>query len=99
MPPRSRPSRVVLALAAAASLSACSADDLDCSLGAMKPTCPPGTAGFDRMAARLRLAQRTCLSRGLETGSDAYAACLLAQNPPRPPARVTPFDRMGPPTP
>jgi hypothetical protein len=80
----------------AGALSACTADDLDCSLGAMKATCAPGTVGFNRMEAQLQTAQRACLKKGLEPGGDAYAACLAAAGPLRTPARTAPLDRIGP---
>jgi hypothetical protein len=90
------PSRLVragLILHAVALLSACSADDLDCSLGAIKPTCPPGTLGFDRMEDRVRLAERACLKAGLQPDGDAYAACI-AKAAPTPKARQAPLNAL-----
>lgn len=77
-------------------LSACAADDLDCSLGVIKRTCPPGTIGFDRMVVRLRVVERICRQKGLEPGSDAYASCLAVEGGVKLPRSPAPFYRLGP---
>lgn len=86
---------LVFLLLAAPGLCACTSDELDCSLGAMKRSCPSGTVGFDRMEAQLRRAERICLHMRLEPGSDAYAACLAQEGPVRPPPTATSFYRLG----
>lgn len=69
---------LIIVAAAGALLSAlagCANHPLDCSLGISHHDCLPGTAGYERVAARERASDNQCLSYGLRFGTAEYAQC------------------------
>lgn len=63
-------------------IAGCAGHSANCNSGAAQNSCPPGTAGYERMKqaqedakAIATIDDARCRSQGAEPGSDAYVEC------------------------